>query len=241
MKIEKFKKIKTNQYELTLEDESKIKLYEDVILKENLLLTKNIDNVEDILKKNSEYSIFEISYKYLSHKVISIYGMKEYLLKKGFDEKNVQNAIDSLINKGYLNDYYYAKCYINDHINLSNDGPKKIINHLENMHIDSNIYLEYLDLNSNIWYERINKYLEKQLKINKKSAYVFKNKMLLNLINLGYDKEMINDCLNKIKIENSDELMIKEKEKIRKKLERKYSGEELERKIKERLYRMGYY
>ena len=47
--------------------------------------------------------------------------------------------------------------------------------------------------------------------------------MLINLINLGYDKEMINDCLNKISIDNLDELKEKEKEKIRKKLERKYS------------------
>ena len=241
MKITKFKKIKTNQYELTLEDESKIKLYEDIILKENLLLTKNIDDVDELLKKNSQYSIMETSYKYLSHKVVSVLGMEEYLLKKGYDRVNIKNTIDNLIAKGYLNDSYYAKCYISDHINLTIDGPRKIINHLEKMHITSDIYLDYLDLNSKIWEERINHYLEKQLKVNKKSAYVFKNKMLMNLINLGYEREMIQDSLNKIEIANSEELMLKEKEKIRKKLEKKYSGEELERKIKEKLFQKGFY
>ena len=63
----------------------------------------------------------------------------------------------------------------------------------------------------------------------------------MNLINLGYDKEMINDCLNKISIDNLDELKEIEKNKIRKKLERKYSGDELERKIKEKLYQKGFF
>ena len=65
--------------------------------------------------------------------------------------------------------------------------------------------------------------------------------MLINLINLGYDKEMINDCLNHISIDNLDELKEKEKEKVRKKLERKYSGDELERKIKEKLFQKGFF
>ena len=65
--------------------------------------------------------------------------------------------------------------------------------------------------------------------------------MLINLINLGYDREMINECLNNIKIDNQDELKKKEEEKIRKKLERKYQGDELERKIKEKLYQRGFF
>ena len=36
MKIAKYKKLKNNIYEVTLENNDKIKLYEDVILKEKL-------------------------------------------------------------------------------------------------------------------------------------------------------------------------------------------------------------
>ena len=52
---------------------------------------------------------------------------------------------------------------------------------------------------------------------------------------------MINDCLSTISINNQDELRKKEEEKIRKKLEKKYSGEDLDRKIKEKLYQKGYF
>ena len=241
MKIIKYNKLKNNKYEIILENNEKIKVYEDIILKENLLWKKEIDNIEELLNKNKNYEIFEISLKRLSNHVESIKGMMDYLTKKGYSNKSIKETVDKLVNKGYLNDKYYAKSYINNQINLSNDGPLKIKKHLDNLEINEDDYSEYLDIDNSIWYERIKKYLDKQIKINKKSLYFFKNKMLINLINLGYDREMINDCLSGISIDNYDELRKKEEEKLRKKLERKYSSEELERKIKEKLYQKGFF
>ena len=241
MKIIKYNKLKNNKYEIILENNEKIKVYEDIILKENLLWKKEIDNIEELLNKNKDYEIFEISLKRISNHVESIKGMMDYLTKKGYSNKSIKETVDKLVNKGYLNDKYYAKSYINNQINLSNDGPLKIKKHLENLEINEDDYSEYLDIDNSIWYDRIKKYLDKQIKINKKSLYFFKNKMLINLINLGYDREMINDCLGGISIDNMDELRKKEEEKLRKKLERKYSSEELERKIKEKLYQKGFF
>ena len=241
MRIVKYKKLAGSKYEVELENSEKIKLYEDVILKENLLITKEIDDIEKIQKINGRYEIYDVALKYLSHHVVSIKGMEDYLNKKGYDSKDIDENIQKLIQKGYLNDAYYAKCYVLDHVNLSNDGPLKIIKHFETMGIESNIYSEYLNYSDSFWKERIEKYLAKQLKINKKSAYAFKSKMLMNLINLGYERDMIDDCLERVHIDNTDELKLKEEEKIRKKLARKYTGEELERKIKEKLYMRGFY
>ena len=241
MKINKYKKLKSNKYEVTLENNEKIILYEDVILKEELLLKKEIESINRITEINNEYELFDVALKYLNHHVTSIKGMKEYLLKKEYNLQNIDKTIDKLISRGYLNDEYYTKCYINDKVNLSNDGPIKIIKHLEDNEIPSSIYAKYLSNYNNIWQDRINKYITKQQKVNKKSTYFFKSKMLMNLVNLGYDKEMINDSLNKISIDNLDELKNIEKEKIRKKLSRKYSGDELERKIKEKLFQKGFF
>ena len=241
MKIVKYNKINGNKYEVYLENNEKIKLYEDVILKEELLLKKEIDDVSKILEINSKYEIYEIALKYLNHHVISIKGMKDYLLKKKYLEEDVNKTIDKLIKNGYLNDSYFAKCYINDKINLTNDGPLKIIKYLEDNNIEREVYSEIIDKEDEIWFSRIKKYLEKQAKLNKKSSYYFKNKMMVNLINLGYEKEMINSCLSNITIDNQEELKNIEKDKIRKKLEKKYSGNELERKIKEKLYQRGFF
>lgn len=241
MKILKYKKLKNNIYEVTLDNNETIKLYEDVILKEELLLKKEIDDIDRIMKINNNYDVYNVALKYLNHHVTSVKGMKEYLLKKKFDLQDVDTTVDKLINKGYLNDSYYAKCYITNQVNLTNDGPYKMIKHLEDNDINSSIYGEYLSKYNDLWQDRIGKYINKNLKVNKKSTYYFKSKMLVNLVNLGYEKEMINDCLNKISIDNLDELKEIEKNKIRKKLSRKYTGEELERKIKEKLFQKGFF
>jgi len=241
MKIIKFKKLNGNKYELLLENDEKIKIYEDVILKESLLWKKEVNDIDKLLEINSKYEIEEIALKRLSHHVESVKGMEDYLLKKNYSREDVSNVINKLVNKGYLDDNYFAKCYISNQVNLSNDGPIKIKKYLESYNIESNIYSELLDQYNNIWQERIDKYIEKQLKLNKKSNYYFKNKMLVNLVNLGYEKEMINDSLSHVFISNQEELKKKEEEKLRVKLSRKYKNDELERKIKEKLYQKGFF
>ncbi len=241
MKINKYKKLKSNKYEVTLENNDTIILYEDVILKEELLLKKEIDDLDRLTKINEEYEVYEVALRYLNHHVLSVKGMEEYLKKKKYDLQIIDKTIDKLKCKCYLSDEYYAKCYILDHVNLSLDGPYKIIKHLEELDINSDIYAQYLSKYNDTWKERIEKYINKNLKTNKKSTYFFKSKMLMNLINLGYEKEMINEVLSHIQIDNLDELKEIEKNKIRKKLERKYSGDELERKIKEKLYQKGFF
>ena len=117
----------------------------------------------------------------------------------------------------------------------------KIKKHLEENEIPYEVYTNYLDRDSNIWKERIEKYVFKELKSNKKSSYYFKNKMLVNLINLGYEKEMINEVLSGVQIDNLDELKAIEEKKLIKKLEKKYTGEELNRKVKEKLFQKGFF
>ncbi len=241
MKINKYKKLKSNKYEVLLDNGEKLSLFEDVILKEELLIKKEITDIDRIIEINKEYEIYDVALKYLNHHVISVKSMKNYLLKKKYNLHDIDKVVDKLICKGLLNDDYYAKCYINNQVNLSNDGPLKIKKHLEDSDIPYNVYIKYLDRYNDIWKDRIGRYINKNLKNNKKSSYFFKNKMLINLINLGYEKEMISDCLSSIQIDNVNELKEIEEKKIRKKLERKYAGEELERKIKEKLYQKGFF
>ena len=71
MKIVKYKKLNGNKYQVILEDNSKINLYEDVILEEELLLKKEIDDLESILNANLKYGIYEEALHYISFKLRS--------------------------------------------------------------------------------------------------------------------------------------------------------------------------
>ena len=58
---------------------------------------------------------------------------------------------------------------------------------------------------------------------------------------IGYDYDLINSRIDMIDSVNDEDNFIKKKEQIIKKLSSKYSGYELERKVKEKLYRLGYF
>lgn len=241
MKIIKYNKISGGKYEVTLENNLKLKLYEDVILEEELLLKGEIDDIERINSINLKYETYNVALKYLSHHVVSSSSLFKYLRKKGFSKDDVLNTIDKLKAMHYIDDDVYVKSYINDRLHLSCDGPLKIIKKLKEDNLFNEEFDNYLNIDRNIWKDRIKKYLERQLKVNNKSLIAYKRKMLLNLVNLGYEKDMIMECLNNISLPCEADLKKREEEKIRNRLSRKYTGYELERKIKEKLYQKGFY
>ena len=69
MKIVKFSKAKNGMYLLSLEDGNKIKIHEDLILKYELLLSKEIDEdlIEKINLENQTYEIYSVALKYLNN------------------------------------------------------------------------------------------------------------------------------------------------------------------------------
>lgn len=240
MKIVKYIKISNNKYKIILENKETITLYEDVILKYELLLKKEITDLEEIFKYNQKYALYEKSLSYINKKIRSEQEIRTYLKKYTSNSHDIEDIILKLKENNFLNSSLYIKSYIHDKIYLSFDGPLKIKNDLLNLgFFEDDILLELEIFDDNLIKDRITKYINKQLKVNKKSIYVFKNKMLLNLINLGYLREDIIKYLNNINFDDND-LKEKEYEKLKKKYSKKYKGLELEQIIKRKLYEKGY-
>lgn len=240
MKILKYKKVGKNKYKLELDNYDEIVLYEDIILKENLLIKKEIDNLEELLKENDEYSLYDKTLSYINKRIRCEKEIRDYLKKYTKDESKIELIINKLKDNNFINEELYLKSFIHDKINLSMDGPLKIKRDLEYLGFNSFQIEDYLiEFNDNLIKDKINRYINKQIKTNKKSLYIFKQKMLLNLSNLGYLKEDILDCLNNIELDEEN-LKEKEREKLLKKYEKKYQGSELEYIIKQKLYEKGY-
>lgn len=241
MKINKIKKLSGDKYKIELDNGEKITTYEDVLLEENILYKKEIDNelLNKINIKNDYYKIYTKALKYIMTKIRSEKEINAYLDKQNLEQKDKEKIISKLKNNGMLNDNNFYIAYISDRIRLSNDGPYKIKNELLNHNIDLNKINEELSKYNDLIYEKLEKLITKKIKTNKDSEYILKQKLTNYFINLGYEKSMIDEILNSIKIDNSDSLK-KEYEKQYKKLSKKYSGEELKYKIKNNLYQKGY-
>ena len=71
MKIVKYQKKKSNVYEVTFSNNEKISLFDDVILKYNLLIKKEIkdDLLKEIIEYNSFIESYNVSLKYINTKL----------------------------------------------------------------------------------------------------------------------------------------------------------------------------
>lgn len=238
MKISKFKKMANNKYRIYIDDDT-LDTYDEVIIANNLLYKKEIDNelYNKILEENKYYDVYNKCIKMLSTKLRSKNEIEKYLEGKvTLDDKN--KIIDKLIDMHLIDDTVYAKAYIKDKINFTNQGPNKIYNDLISCDIDSSIILNELNnIDRDILLDRIIKHISKKIKSNKNSGYIFKKKIIAELINNGYEYEMIREALDNFEIKDNVD---SEFNKIYSKLSRKYQGDELVRNIKNKLYQKGY-
>ncbi len=242
MKIINYKKKNANSYNVTLSSGESVLLYEDTILKYNLLLKKEITDKElkEIIKDNEKYFIYYDSIKYITKKLRTESELRKRY--KDYELTSVDYSINRLIKEGYLNDSLYIKSYINDKVNLTNYGPNKIKNDLIKLGLKETDILEYLNnIEYSIWIDKINKIINKEIKINKKYSGIFlKNRILIYLRRLGYlDKDIISEISNYNFITDKS-IYLKEKEKITNKYKRKYTGKELEMKVNNYLYNHGF-
>lgn len=242
MKIEKFIKDKSNKYKVIIDGEPCI-LYDDVIIKYDLISKKEITESlhKEIISYNNELLSYYESIEYITRKLRSEKEIVEYLKRKEINEDIIDKTIKKLKENNFLNEELYIKAYINDQINLSNNGPKKIIKNLINLGIEEDVINESINsIDKSIWIDKITKYIEKKIKANHHSSSdMLRMKILNDLINLGYDKEDIVDVINNYEIDDK-EILKKEIEKATRELSSKYSGYALRQKILARLYRKGF-
>ncbi len=242
MNIIKFEKVGKQKYKIYFDSEE-ILLYEDVILKYNLLSIKQLDLqlLDKILKDNSFYEIYNNALNYIEIKMRSKKEMFNYLKRKEYDEPSISKVIERLESEGFLNDKNFVQAFTNDRINLSLYGPLKIKSELMNLDIEENMIDDYLSsIENDIWMEKINKIIIKKSKLNKKlSGNLFKKKLLEDLYYMGYDKEHTSSLIENIK--TNDESVIKnEYKKAYNKFNKRYKQPQLNKYIRDYLIKKGF-
>lgn len=243
MKIIKYKKTTKGRYKVFLDNDTEIVLYEDVILKYNLLLTKELDEktMIEVDKYNQECDVYYTALNSINNRFKSVYELKQSLVKKEYPIELIDKAIDKLLQQGYLNDRVFARSYINNQMITTNKGPYKISKELAEKKISSDIIDEEITLfTEEEQINKIKKLINKGIKTNhSRGGVVLKQKIYNDLKLAGYDISLINSIISDYDFGNNEDIAKKEYEKLYRKYSRKYSGSELELKIKEKLYQKG--
>ena len=242
MKILKYKKSKKNEYKI-ITDEQEYSLYDDIIIKHELLLKKEIPKKEwdNMIKENNLLKAYYESLKAIDTKLRTEKELTALLKKKGYQLEEINYALKRLEKEGYLNHERYIEAYIHDALNLNMIGEKKIIENLEKLGFTlKEINEELSKIDKQVYQEKVKKYIDKKLKVNKKSANEFKRKIMLDLMNKGFNKEDISCYLNTLTIENNETEIEKLINKLYRKYITKYDLNTTKIKIKSYLYSKGY-
>ena len=147
--------------------------------------------------------------------------------------------LENLKEVGLINDRNFAKAYTNDKINLSLDGPEKIVKNLKHMHIQDDYINEAIsNIDEEIVKSHIDKIITKKAKANTKDTItMLKQKILNYLVNQGYSKEQAMLNLESYSFPKKD--LTDEMEKIYQKQIKK-KDKNFKQKLKAKLYSKGF-
>lgn len=243
MKIMSIKKGRGQKYKITLLNGEVLTLQDQVIIDNNILFRREIDDElrTKITEENAYYEAYHKVMSYLVRKLRSHKETMKYLDKFELTDNQKQKMITKLEELNLLNNRKYAKSFVADKLNFTNDGPLKLRHDLEEQQIPfEDIEYALQQVNLEVQKEKLIRFIEKKIKSNHRySNYMLRGKLQSELIRLGYEIEFINECFNEVSF-GSDNLIEKEYEKQYRRLSKKYSGTELQYKIKEKLYAKGY-
>lgn len=242
MEVKSYKKIRGNIYEVTLDNGDTHKLYDDIILKYELLIDKRIDQkkLSKVLKENEELDAYFKTIKYIGVKMRTELEIKKYLRKYDIQRSAIEKCILKLKKDGYLDQERYVEAFVNDALNLGLNGPRKIKDNLLKLGIEESIIDKKINsVDDTIWLDRINAILKKKVKSNKAGLALFKKKSYSDLICLGYDLDDIREVLDNY-IVDTDDVFKKEADKIYNKLAKKYEGITLELQFKSKMFARGF-
>ncbi len=126
-KIEYQKKNK-DRFNIYLDDEYAFPIDVNLLikysLKKDMLLSDEL--IEEILKSEEKISVYNYGISVLSRLAKSEYELRLKMQQKGFASELIDNAINTLKVQKYLDDERYCEMFINDKINISKYGVRKI-------------------------------------------------------------------------------------------------------------------
>lgn len=242
MKIQKYTKLKGNKYSVKIDDII-VKLYDDVIVKYELLRVKEIDEklFKEITEYNDKLEAYYKSLKYITRKLRTEKEIYKYL-EKDYDKKVILETIDKLKGMGYLNKEEYLKCFIADQVNMNLVGPNKIKKDLVSLGYNEEEVSPYIDeIDNEVWFNKIEKLVNKKIKANRNLGNnKLKEKISYDLGNLGFYKRMVEEIIHSSDFGDNSSILEKEYNKIYNKLVKRYDGSSLDYQVRIKLMQKGF-
>lgn len=206
--------------------------------------------------KEPEKKAFELGVRYLSYRNRSAKEIKEYLLKKEFDEKSIKIALEKLQYYGYQNDENYVREIIRQKGEGAGKGRGFIKNYLKDKGVAEDLIEKGLrehyppELEQEIALTQSRKFFKSKARL---PFNQIKSKLSQRLASRGFSFEIIKVCIDELSRSEEVQSIMKEQEdvhfekalvegeKAREKGRKKYQNEyRIYGKVYETLVRKGF-
>ncbi|NLK65437.1 MAG: hypothetical protein GX289_10115 [Tissierellia bacterium] len=146
-KIEYQKKNK-ERFNIYIDDEYGFSVDISIMINYSLKKGMELDDalIDDILSSEEKISVYNYGISVLSRCAKSEGELRLKMQRKGFEPKLIDNAIIKLKKQKYLDDERYCEMFINDKINISNHGIRKIKEALYYKGIDKKLIEEKIKI-----------------------------------------------------------------------------------------------
>ncbi len=200
-KIEYQKKNK-ERFNIYIDDEYGFSVDISIVINYSLIKNMELDDalIDSILKSEEKISVYNYGISVLSRYSKSEYELRLKMKNKGFDSRLIDNAVNALKEQRYLDDERYCEMFINDKINISKYGVRKIKEALYYKGIDKEIIEEKIKrISAEGEEERAFILGEKKLLIIKETDTRKKAAKLSNyLIGKGFEYDTVNKTVKRL-------------------------------------------
>jgi len=200
-KIE-YQKKNIERFNIYIDDEYGFAVDISILIKYSLKKGMELDDalIDEILLSEEEISVYNYGISVLSRYFKSEYELRLKMKNKGFNPQLIDNAISILKEHKYLDDERYCEMFINDKINISKHGVRKIKEALYYKGIDKEIIEEKIKcISAESEEERALLLGEKKLLNIKENDNRKKMSKLSNyLLGKGFEYETVNKTLRKL-------------------------------------------
>lgn len=247
-KVEQSQKNKT-RYNIYCDQQFILSVSEHTLIKFVLLKDKDItqDDLEKIKQYENYQRVYDKAIQYISYKLRSVDEMKKYLRQLETTELYITQVVDKLLSEGYLDDNYYAQCYVSTVVNTTDKGPLFIQQKLTQYKIDKMTILNAIESYSpSQWQQRLTQRIDKFMSKQNLPKRALIQKIMVTYQRKGYASSMIQEVLSTIDWQqaiNSSEtqqLIDKVAQEYHRKYAKKYEGYQLKTRLYQALQRKGF-
>ncbi|MCG7336813.1 recombination regulator RecX [Sporosarcina sp. ACRSM] len=237
----------SERYNIFLDEKYAFSVDEAILVKFGLTKGMTLEDwsIDDMVYEDEIRKAFNRALHYLGFRMRSEHEVKKKLLDVGFGEAVVREAMVKLRNLGFLNDETFSEALLQTQKNASSKGPRAIRQELQKKGIGKELQAQVLESYSEDEQLQIaTKLAEKAANANRTIAPAqLKQKIQNALLRKGYSFDIIKQALEGIDFDREEDewagITDSVGEKAWRRYSSKFSGRNLNNRVKQAMYQKG--